>query len=866
MKLTNLTSLRIFHIAIHLLLYCSASSATTVLGVVGGKASIGCDISPPTPDDGVSLILWYKDESTTPIYSLDARKGLLDQARHAANDNLATRSYFSTIEKNAHLLIENVVEDDAGEYRCRVDYRKARTRNFMVNLKVITPPEKPVIKDASDEVLSTLIGPFNEGERLVLGCEVQGGKPRPSVTWWRESVLLDDTYEVTAKGTTRNDLEIPSLQRHDLMAVFTCQASNNNISAPVSSQVTVDLNFRPLVVSIEPGNKKWFSAEKQSEVVCKAAGSRPPATVTWWKGSKQIKRNREKVSVDGNVTTSIVSFTPTADDNGKYLSCRAENQLIVGSAVEDGITLEVHYIPQLALRLGSKLRHSHIQEGNDVYFECNIRSNPWVTEVRWWFEGKEIQTNTSAGVIVSNQSLVLQRVQRKYRGRYTCSASNAEGEGESNSVHLRVQYSPVCRSSQKILYGAARHEQVKVLCEVDADPADVTFHWAFNNSNENIEVANFVTEGLTSVATYVPRTEFDYGTLYCWARNSVGPQVEPCVFTIIPAGSPDPVKNCSVINQTEDSVRVDCMEGYDGGLLQHFIMEVRDASAERLRANITNSWPSFTARGLPPGSGYLLVIYSANAKGRSKAVVITASTLALPESMNRMANGTVWQLSFSPLLALLIAIVLVLVIIAFVIVIIMKFRTTSHRIRKARDKKRLGEDGDKSETPLRKGSHEDVSDICTCGADSVEDKCQMEPDIIPEMSLGSQEAIALNGDLVTSNGGQGLVGCDLNGATHVTLISESCFSTGVTDIHRSTPVSLHHWRTSGPTTSSPTMSNASSTLLGPGNYHSHHHHQPQLQQQQHHRWPIPDHHHHHHHHPDQQIHHDQHVLYKGNVV
>ena len=163
-------------------------------------------------------------------------------------------------------------------------------------------------------------------------------------------------------------------------------------------------------------------------------------------------------------------------------------------------------MPQLSLRLGSKLRHSHIQEGNDVYFECNIRASPWVTEIRWWFEGKEIHTNTSAGVIVSNQSLVLQRVKRKQRGRYTCSAGNGEGEGESNSVHLRVQYAPICRTSQKILYGAARHEAVKVLCEVDSDPPEVNFRWAFNNSNENLDIANHVaTDGTSSVATYVPR-------------------------------------------------------------------------------------------------------------------------------------------------------------------------------------------------------------------------------------------------------------------------------------------------------------------------------------------------------------------------
>ncbi|GFQ91867.1 nephrin, partial [Trichonephila clavata] len=70
---------------------------------------------------------------------------------------------------------------------------------------------------------------------------------------------------------------------------------------------------------------------------------------------------------------------------------------------------------QLNLRLGSKLRHSNILEGNDVYFECNIRANPWYQkplEVR----RRELVTNISAGVIVSNQSLVLQKVHRSTEG------------------------------------------------------------------------------------------------------------------------------------------------------------------------------------------------------------------------------------------------------------------------------------------------------------------------------------------------------------------------------------------------------------------------------------------------------------------
>ncbi|XP_074598664.1 protein turtle homolog A-like [Brevipalpus obovatus] len=603
-----------------------------VFGVAGGKVALPCNITPPTSDDAVSLILWYKDESTTPIYSLDARKGSLDQARHASSDQLNSRIHMNTVQKPSVLWVQSLHEEDGGEYRCRVDFKKARTRNFVVFLKIIVPPDKPIIRDAKNsEPLTSLIGPFNEGDKLSLICEVSGGKPRPSVTWWRESVLLDDSSETLATGTIRNRLDLDNLQRHDLMAVLTCQASNNNISIPQVSSVTVDLNFRPLTVGIQ-GENKPFSAGKATDVICKTAGSRPAPTITWWIGSNRLKKSREKHSLDGNVTTSILTFKPTADDTGKHITCRAENPLIPESVLEDSWKLTVHYVPQLSLRLGNKLRHSHIQAGNDVYFECNIRSSPWVTEVRWWFEGKELHTNTSAGIIVSNQSLVLQRVQRSNRGRYTCTARNTQGEGESNPVHLRVQFLPSCKPGQKVLYGAARMESVKIKCELESDPSDVTFTWSFNNSNENMHITNHIAEGASSTVTYRPKTEYDYGTLFCWGSNSIGAQREPCIFTVIPAGPPDPIRNCSIVNRTEDSVRVDCVEGYDGGLMQHFVMEVYPASALIGGTSSSSTSSSFASSSVPSSPAAMSSGSSSPSSAASSSSSSSSSSASSPSS------------------------------------------------------------------------------------------------------------------------------------------------------------------------------------------------------------------------------------------
>src|SRR5271170_5158522 len=49
-----------------------------------------------------------------------------------------------------------------------------------------------------------------------------------------------------------------------------------------------------------------------------------------------------QTSADGNLTTSILTYTPTIEDSGKLLSCRAENPLIHGSSLQDGWKMNIH--------------------------------------------------------------------------------------------------------------------------------------------------------------------------------------------------------------------------------------------------------------------------------------------------------------------------------------------------------------------------------------------------------------------------------------------------------------------------------------------------------------------------------------------
>ena len=61
-------------------------------------------------------------------------------------------------------------------------------------------------------------------------------------------------------------------------------------------------------------------------------------------------------------------------------------------------------------------------------------------------QGKFLTMNQSGGLLVGNQTLVVQGVEVERRGLYTCIASNAVGDSESNAVSLDIKctYIPYC--------------------------------------------------------------------------------------------------------------------------------------------------------------------------------------------------------------------------------------------------------------------------------------------------------------------------------------------------------------------------------------------------------------------------------------
>ncbi|XP_022257956.1 nephrin-like, partial [Limulus polyphemus] len=308
--------------------------------LVGRYAELPCNVSRPGSDDAVSLVLWYRADVNAPIYSVDARNGKLMAAKHFSSEILGNRALFDLRTQPAIMRIEPVEEKDAGEYRCRVDYRWARTMNSAVTLSVKVPPKEISIFSVNGDSLKKIVGPLDEGSELKLLCEVKGGKPTPSVTWWKNGKLINDDYTEPSPGVVHNVLSISSLDRDDLLSMLSCVANNSNITSPLNTTIVVDLYLKPVDVRIT-SFRHPLSAGIEVKVICESSGSRPPAQITWRKDNHPISGSIQVYSINQSIAISELMLLPAREDNGKTLTCMSNNPKIPESNIEDKWKLTV---------------------------------------------------------------------------------------------------------------------------------------------------------------------------------------------------------------------------------------------------------------------------------------------------------------------------------------------------------------------------------------------------------------------------------------------------------------------------------------------------------------------------------------------
>ncbi|CAB4060984.1 unnamed protein product [Lepeophtheirus salmonis] len=633
-----------------------------VVGVVGFPASLECDVrSAIEHGDQLLLVLWYKEGQASPIYTFDARDGgSLTSSRHYSDDTvLAQRGRMKVTSQKAILTIDPVRREDSGTFKCRTDFKKSPTKNSIINLTVLVPPNKPIVRDANGRRMVGRLGPFKVGDQLIATCITSGGNPTPKVTWWRENELIDESFEVNS-GHTTNTLKLDDVvSKEDLNTVFTCQAVNNNRSVPVSTSLRLDItsitngfsfstgdacncglnqasegiyyahevvdgvvvHVPPVDVRILENKGRPLSNGKETHLRCVSTGSRPMPVFRWFVGGRELID--EAMTVEQNLDTLVshseISYLPKSSENGKTIVCRATNEYFPDHPKEDSYVLNVHYVPIAIVSFGPSLDPDNIREGDDVYFECHVKTNPKFYNITWRLNGKFLLESIPEGIIIGNQTLVLQNVQLEHAGLFTCIASNSEGDGESNAQYLNVKYPS---GNRRIVDIPSEH------FSSDHDQSILNYSSDYIKELEGPAEE----EDVVSPRNSILRNDIS-GYIFCWAVNSVGEQRLPCKFEVVKESRPDSPRHCRVQNVTWESARVECRSGFDGGHPPMYILEVSRIALEsdtqpKIVYNLSNLYqPAFELTNLTPGTSYSLRAYTSNNLGRSTVRELNITTL-----------------------------------------------------------------------------------------------------------------------------------------------------------------------------------------------------------------------------------------------
>ncbi|KAJ2953173.1 hypothetical protein O0L34_g746 [Tuta absoluta] len=505
----------------------------------GGSATLYCDSTPEIADDELILLVWYKENA--PIYSYDARGGIQWSSPHF---NSSGRLTADLSQQPTAITISSLKEDDQALFHCRVDFALSPTRNLPVNLTVVVLPGEPFFMDELHNPVEKSIGPYHEGDTLVLNCFVIGGRPPPRISWYSGETLVD---------ASDGDSEVPNIRENELYlpltrdnaAALSCRASNTKIAPPVVASLKIELYLPAYNVSIHwvKGTvDETLQAGKPALVHCQAYGSHPQPDLTWWLNHKQLTDHYNQTwNSTTRTATSHLLLTPSVVDHGATLACVATNPAMAPSrgSKADVITLNVTYSPIVKVSKLGDGRLNEVVELDSLHLECEVRANPPPERFMWYFNDSRISSGSKWGDDVSSNRLYIEEATRRHAGSYSCAAANVVGETRSEHITVTVFYPPECMLRGITLVKETLH------CNIRALPAPDTYFW-------HVQPSGFDVQHLTTGSAILPLSQIT-GPLSgglkatCEASNGIATQEKSCEKLLsLESLRPQPPQQCDM--------------------------------------------------------------------------------------------------------------------------------------------------------------------------------------------------------------------------------------------------------------------------------------------------------------------------------
>ncbi|XP_067306339.1 B-cell receptor CD22-like isoform X2 [Pseudorasbora parva] len=382
-------------------------------------------------------------------------------------------------QTNNILTIYNIAAGNIGSYHCQAGNALKSVTSKKIQVSVKYSPQNIEIQ-GNDFV--------RVNSRLTLTCSAEAN-PKPVYTWNHINGLSN--FPLSSQ-TGQLNIDNVTIQH---AGQYTCDVKNT--IGTKSRSINVDVHYPPSKLSLNM--KSEVREFEELSIVC-TVQSFPKSKITVTR-SQYVLRNIQ--STRGNITESAnyltVYLNVTESDAGRY-KCKAENS-------EGNLETERHLTVLYAPKNVTASSKGEQTFGSQLTLTCNARAKPAPSSYEWMK-----RFNGQFKTVGHEQKLHFDSLNISDSGQFICIAINSIGKTRSQSVEIRVKYTPNINIIHNMTDERTWEFTVYLTCSADAYPPATDYKWYRKEDNTTVlsDQQNF---------TVLPQNP---GTYYCTATNSIG--------------------------------------------------------------------------------------------------------------------------------------------------------------------------------------------------------------------------------------------------------------------------------------------------------------------------------------------------------
>ncbi|TDH12004.1 hypothetical protein EPR50_G00066240 [Perca flavescens] len=530
----------------------------------------------------------------------------------ALSDALRQTSFDRGVARELVLVLS--ASDNMATYRCDATNKAKKTisahTKLMVNFTAISMK------------ISTKQQELRRGQMLSLECQSGSSNPKASISWTLGALRFQGVEQPPKRAqfggvSVHSSLSLNLSSQHHNQRVI-CQAYSPVLAEGANTFFKLNVLYPPEFSPEQPTKVQVVENDMATIPLLVSANPEEVSCIWLHRREKLVKGGYLRYNWSDENALEIRNVTR---NNAGVYTVKCSNDEGVN---QTSVMLDVQYAPSVKAEKDPVL----VNLGETADLICVADANPIISDMffwKWLGEGEvEVGQETQED---KYGLLTIHNVTRAHAGLYQCTANNGIAPPATVDVQLIVQFKP------EIQKGVQWRKKVFLVSTSFGKKNGVLMDFANHRyEEETVSEGSFQT---STVRVINVSAALDYAIFSCTARNSLGE--DKLDIQLVSTNHPDPPTSFRQVSVSHDSVTLEWIPSFNGGLRQRFRIRYRsDQSASFLYMDVfPPSASTFTVTGLQPVTTYNFSVNALNAIGESgyadNNAVLTITTMARPE-------------------------------------------------------------------------------------------------------------------------------------------------------------------------------------------------------------------------------------------